>query len=98
MRYYTDIICQRCRFKYVLPTTERARLDLMLRYAICPHCGTPRTPEGNPRVPHCSRCYLPKSLFNKFIVGEDLCVGCYYYRKRNEPNLMRKHITLIVVQ
>jgi hypothetical protein len=42
-RYGTEIVCQYCRFKYLLPSIDRTRIDLLIRFAICPNCGVPRT-------------------------------------------------------
>lgn len=92
LRRYTDIICDACGFKYALPTNSKRHLELLLVYTICPDCKVPRTKQGNPDIPHCSECHLPKTVI-RILPSEGLCINCHYVFKRN-----RKHVMAYLAQ
>lgn len=89
LRRYTDIVCQNpdCGFMYTLPTNSPKRLELMLRFTICPECHMPRTAEGKADARCCSECHLPDTVI-RILPTEGLCINCHYVFKRNRKHVM----------
>lgn len=64
--------CHKCGKQYDVPYARRTDIDRIvnvLKFALCPHCGTPRDVVATMAYSgqkHCIECYIPESLLTSF--------------------------------
>lgn len=83
-----QVICGACGVTYHLPWSNRkGRSVLILDFAVCPACKTPRFPQNLADYPEgrCVECNVPfKLTFKGVQAALDLCWPCYQAKRRRK--------------
>ncbi len=88
------LVCEACECKYEIPFVrlgDEKRMRLVLAFAVCPHCETPRNEELDRKYQdevRCGLCNVPASLQPIFEKGMDQ--ACYKRLYREEKVLQNK--------